>query len=1619
MEFSTNGQVNAITEDSLGNIYVGGVFTRAGKSTGVGGDISANGIAKYNIYGSWENISSGSAINIHSITNLVIDSSDNIYAFGDISNNNSRIYGAKYNGSDWSSINIPSKDLSYNCVSYDSSNNNIILGYNDGSGVYIYSISGNTSSFISSSYKIYCITKDTSNNIYLGGQTNDSLLFPALLKINNTNILSLYIVSSQDVSNNYINSIACGDGYLYTRYSPLSTTSFYFNISSSQYNSTGINTNYVIGRNTLFSDSLKKYLYIVSNDNQPRIYVFSATRTNPRFSYCFYLNGNINTVYYSLLKDKLFIGGTSSLTSFNSTSDPSYIPVNNNYQLENLAIVKADYTIRENTIVDKYMGPHLSTSSNLKIYANQPYIIDLSGEWVQYNLLYDGSGNATYTKNITDASYNYIITNNNSSIIYINKSGNYLNLYPASTTNNLSSSFNIALKETYTGKQIQNNYKINIDMSFNQLVFDDVSFNTNGIDIYLDSSKNIYTYGSNFNKIGNKDISNIAMIDKYGNVNNLGITQISGGEINSFVKDTANNIYICGNFTSINNQDIQRFAKYDGFQWVDVSNTNNNYKKMSYNQYNNYIYSSRDSTNISLLNTITGKFDNDIDMSGTVYNSIVDGSNTYFGSTDLFNLYLTKLDVNNSKTKYTVGTYPYDVHSMIKINNYVYFSFNISNIIKFDISVSQATTISNPSNYTNNGKFFNYKNNLYILYQNYPTIYISKYNDANTSWTQQTSFSGSFDNDYNDIQIDGSYAYIPCVYSSYTSQYTIITYQPDTNTISKSTGAKFKQLPDVINIPPSTIYTLDTNRDLLNYDVSYDASGNGKQICNLFNSIYSSNYDISANSSNTGLFTVSLSKPTLTLTTGSTTGTGYLNIDLSKNSYVNSYQIPINITSSNPNLFNNFITDGVVNVIKSDGSNNVIIGGSFNNVGNNIFSKNIAKYNPTTYQWFNLGNTQFITSPIVSISVDTSTNNIYIVQQNTFEIYMWNNNLRFWKRLGLYDLIIVGNTQYINIIDIDTVNNYIYFGGNFLGTYGGLSYNNMGRFSYDNYGNMSNFNNLSPDYTNLQITAITFDTSQNVFLGGMVSSQTQMPAIIKYNIYTYQISTYFPNNPQNTKIYDMKYTTLGTREGSGGLSTFTEYLLFSFSYISSGLCLYDMTNNNYYYLDNPNLISNGYTLSSIAIDPLNNVNLYVGGNYGTIGQIKNICKIEIVYGGGFPDSDISAIDASGINNGQVNNLCFINNKLYIGGTFTTTNLQNLGIYDSSSNTLKKNVYDTVHNSSNVSLSSYLTSSLSSMNSLTSQYSKKQYKKYIRNYKSNFDASFVDISWNVISGLYSSTQSGYENTTIHFHLLDASTNQTYNFGSVSGSQNLHYFPLNDYDTLNMTLDGITYQMYYNNKLIYYNNQSYNPTNAEIDLSNSHPSHIVYVRAIGSGTLDVRCLTEDTKILTPNGYIMVCKLKVGDYVITDKNKKVRIKNITSEEYKGTPETYPYLIKAGSIAPNYPLSNVKLSGNHMIMYGGKWICPRKSKMFNQIIVDKVKYYHVELQNYITDNLVVNNGTIVESFTGYTANEDFHLEWVRRYENISDKLYAHLIKHFEEKRRSKTLLKNKSLIKNIKKTF
>ncbi len=154
--------------------------------------------------------------------------------------------------------------------------------------------------------------------------------------------------------------------------------------------------------------------------------------------------------------------------------------------------------------------------------------------------------------------------------------------------------------------------------------------------------------------------------------------------------------------------------------------------------------------------------------------------------------------------------------------------------------------------------------------------------------------------------------------------------------------------------------------------------------------------------------------------------------------------------------------------------------------------------------------------------------------------------------------------------------------------------------------------------------------------------------------------------------------------------------------------------------------------------------------------------------------------------------------------------------------------------------------------------------------------------------------------------------------------------------------------------------------------------------GAAVINGGCLLKGTKVLTIDGYKLIETLNENDLIITDDNRSVSIKRIykTKVNPKKNPEFIPYKIEKNNIEENYPLEDTYLTGFHMIKYGNNWIQPNKCPKFKQDkSIKEIIYYHIQLDNFETDNMIVNNGLIVESLTN-GSKIDYDL-WVNRSEN------------------------------------
>jgi hypothetical protein len=177
----------------------------------------------------------------------------------------------------------------------------------------------------------------------------------------------------------------------------------------------------------------------------------------------------------------------------------------------------------------------------------------------------------------------------------------------------------------------------------------------------------------------------------------------------------------------------------------------------------------------------------------------------------------------------------------------------------------------------------------------------------------------------------------------------------------------------------------------------------------------------------------------------------------------------------------------------------------------------------------------------------------------------------------------------------------------------------------------------------------------------------------------------------------------------------------------------------------------------------------------------------------------------------------------------------------------------------------------------------------------------------------------------------------------------------------------------------------PTFSGFNYNDSYQSIISYNSTLIRSTTmqQLTCLYEDTEVLTPSGYVSVKQLREGDEITTSDGRTSQILKLSISKFGASSITSPLVIKANSIAENYPPKDCRISKHHMIQFNGEWIAPCKNEHIFKAdeSIRSIKYYHIQLENFKTDHLVINGGLVVESLGN--GQEDNCAEWDSRCNN------------------------------------
>ena len=134
-------------------------------------------------------------------------------------------------------------------------------------------------------------------------------------------------------------------------------------------------------------------------------------------------------------------------------------------------------------------------------------------------------------------------------------------------------------------------------------------------------------------------------------------------------------------------------------------------------------------------------------------------------------------------------------------------------------------------------------------------------------------------------------------------------------------------------------------------------------------------------------------------------------------------------------------------------------------------------------------------------------------------------------------------------------------------------------------------------------------------------------------------------------------------------------------------------------------------------------------------------------------------------------------------------------------------------------------------------------------------------------------------------------------------------------------------------------------------------------------EVACFAAGTRVLTQNGYKAIEALKFTDLLVTADQRIINFKLLKTTLDTTTQRTAPYLIQPHAFGRNAPSAPIRLSANHKIQVRkGLWTSPATAALTNPLVTQcaiggPVTYYHIECENFLTDNIVT-EGLVVESF-------------------------------------------------------
>jgi len=146
----------------------------------------------------------------------------------------------------------------------------------------------------------------------------------------------------------------------------------------------------------------------------------------------------------------------------------------------------------------------------------------------------------------------------------------------------------------------------------------------------------------------------------------------------------------------------------------------------------------------------------------------------------------------------------------------------------------------------------------------------------------------------------------------------------------------------------------------------------------------------------------------------------------------------------------------------------------------------------------------------------------------------------------------------------------------------------------------------------------------------------------------------------------------------------------------------------------------------------------------------------------------------------------------------------------------------------------------------------------------------------------------------------------------------------------------------------------------------------------------CILSKSLIKTPDGYIEIDNVKVGTLITTSDNRIVPVISTLKYQFDMVLDiNFPICIPTHFFGQNIPFRNTYITDNHAIFINENIVFGNDNKnILKKTIIDNPLYFNIELPNYLTDKLVINN-LVIESWLN-PKSHNFYVKYINHNKKI-----------------------------------